>query len=290
MIIVNIIGGLGNQMFQYAFGYALAKQRDTLLKIDTTLFNNYGLRKFELKKFNINPSIASMQEIEEMKYKQIFFLEKLLRTVLKKNKPYSKYYYHEKYFYYQKELIEKQHQYFEGYWQSEKYFKAYREELLQQFTLKNGLYRASKVYFEKIESTNAVGLHIRRGDYVNNPHTNSVHGTCSLEYYQQAMRLIDEKVNSPHYFIFSDDLDWAKESLTFITDITFVELGKEIPDHEEMYLMSRCKHNIIANSSFSWWGAWLNQNPHKTVIAPKKWFNDATINTDDLIPEDWVRL
>lgn len=290
MIIVNIIGGLGNQMFQYAFGYALSKRRDTLFKIDTTMFHNYDLRHFELEKFSINLSFASKQEIEEARYKKILFPEKLLRTILKKDKPFSKYYYKEKYFYYQEELIEQKNKYFEGYWQSEKYFKAYREELLKQFTLKNGLHRTSNGYLEKINATNAVSLHIRRGDYVNNPDTNSVHGTCSLEYYLKAIQIIDEKVNSPYYFIFSDDLNWVKKHFSRINSKIFIELSPDVPDHDEMILMSQCKCNIIANSSFSWWGAWLNQNPDKIIIAPKRWFNDAIIDTKDRIPEEWIQL
>ena len=96
--------------------------------------------------------------------------------------------------------------------------------------------------------------------------------------------------HNTHFFIFSDDLDWARDNLDFIDNKTFVELEKNIPDHEDMYLMSQCKHNIIANSSFSWWGAWLNQNPDKKIIAPKKWVNDLSRDTTDLIPKTWLRL
>lgn len=93
-----------------------------------------------------------------------------------------------------------------------------------------------------------------------------------------------------HFFVFSDDLEWAKQNLDFINQLSYVEFDNDIPAHEEMYLMSQCKFNIIANSSFSWWGAWLNINPDKIVIAPKKCFVDASINTKDLIPESWIRL
>ena len=136
----------------------------------------------------------------------------------------------------------------------------------------------------------AVSLHIRRGDYVSNPVTNNYHGTCSLAYYKKAVLLLKEKIENPSFFIFSDDLLWARENLDFINDMTFIDLDKSIPDHEEMHLMSQCKHNIIANSSFSWWGAWLNENSDKIVIAPKKWFSDNTINTEDLIPAKWMRI
>jgi hypothetical protein len=111
-----------------------------------------------------------------------------------------------------------------------------------------------------------------------------------LSYYHSAIKTITEQVENPHFFIFSDDLDWVKDNLDFIDNKTFIELDENTPDHEEMFLMSQCKHNIIANSSFSWWGAWLNQNMDKIVIAPKKWFNDTTKDTSDLIPNTWVRL
>jgi hypothetical protein len=131
---------------------------------------------------------------------------------------------------------------------------------------------------------------VRRGDYVTSPKTNSVHGTCSLEYYYDSFNLIEKQHKNSHYFIFSDDIEWCKQNLEFIKNKTFIELSANERDHEEMYLMSQCKHNIIANSSFSWWGAWLNQNPDKMVIAPKKWFHDQQINTNDLIPDTWIRI
>ena len=113
---------------------------------------------------------------------------------------------------------------------------------------------------------------------------------CSLEYYRKAISLIQERVTQPYFFIFSDELDWAKENLDFTGDVTFVDLSPENLDHEEMWLMSQCQHNIIANSSFSWWGAWLNENPNKIVIAPKQWFVDVSTDTSDLIPDAWIQL
>jgi len=150
--------------------------------------------------------------------------------------------------------------------------------------------RRKPQFAQQILAKESISLHIRRGDYVSNVYTNSVHGTCSLDYYQQAVTLLESKLNNPHFFIFSDDLAWAKEHLSFIENVTFVELDVNIPDHDEMFLMSQCLHHIIANSSFSWWGAWLNKNLDKIVIAPKRWFIDETYNTSDLIPDAWIRL
>ena len=218
-------------------------------------------------------------------------MEKVITKLIRKRISFSDHYYKERHFHYDPDLNKaNQDLYLDGYWQSEKYFVSYRDDLLKAFTLKADLHEQTLRYRKMIEESKAVSLHIRRGDYISNPHTNSVHGTCSLEYYKKAVNQITKRVKNPHFYIFSDDLAWTKENLSFIKVVTFVELDEKIPDHEEMYLMSWCQHNIIANSSFSWWGAWLNQNPHKTVIAPKKWFNDTTINTNDLIPEDWLCL
>ena len=271
MIIVNIIGGLGNQMFQYAIGKALSLKSKQKLKLDLTSFKNYPLRNFELDVFKIDPEIASTEEISQVKQNKLNFTEK--------------------YFHFDSEILDlNQSAFLVGYWQSEKYFINYKNIILKEFILKNELSHQSNQFQKIIESTVSVSLHIRRGDYVTNPTTNSVHGTCSLAYYKNAVSLISNRLKDPHFFIFSDDLDWAKENLDFIDNITFVELDENIPDYEEMYLMSQCKHNIIANSSFSWWGAWLNQNVDKIVIAPQKWFEDETINTNDLIPDSWIRL
>lgn len=270
MIIVNIIGGLGNQMFQYAFAYTLSKQNKIKLKLDISDFDTYALRQYSLDRYCITDEIASIEEINQLKYKKKNILAKFCRKHTKQ---------------YKQDNI-----YFEGYWQSEKYFQDYKDDLLKIFILKESIHTKSKQYQQQILASQSVSMHIRRGDYISNAHTNSVHGVCELSYYQQATSLLEEKVIKPHFFIFSDDLTWAKENLSFIKHKTFIELERNTPDHEEMFLMSQCQHNIIANSSFSWWGAWLNQNPQKITIAPQHWFNDSARNTTDLIPKSWLRL
>jgi len=232
-----------------------------------------------------------VEEVNALKYKQESLVAKVLRKLRKKPIPLSNYYYKEPHYNFDANVYDsKGASYFEGYWQSEKYFLEYREQLLQEFILKKELSNQSKAYRKKILSTASISLHIRRGDYVTNAHTNSVHGTCSMIYYRTSVEEIKSQIIDAHFFIFSDDLVWAKENLNSIENITFIDLAKDVPDHEEMILMSLCKHNIIANSSFSWWGAWLNQNNKKIVIAPKQWFTDTSINTNDLIPSSWTRL
>jgi len=291
MIIVNVLGGLGNQMFQYAFAYALAQKSSEEVKLDIESFVLYELREYELELFNISLPVATIEEVNSRKYRRENFLMKVLQKLKREPKPFSDAYLKEAHFYFDEVVLNQANKaFFEGYWQSERYFKAYREDLIKEFTLKKSLHKQSKAYQEQIGSCNAISLHIRRGDYISNAHTNSVHGTCSLEYYESAVKYVEERVDRPHFFIFSDDLAWAKDNLSFIATKTFVELDDNTPDHEEMLLMSLSQHNIIANSSFSWWGAWLNQNSDKIVIAPKEWFNDTTINTKDLIPTEWVCL
>jgi len=291
MYIVNILGGLGNQMFQYAFAHSLIQEKKSVVKLDISSFETYDLREYELDLFNVSLEIATADECKSLKYKQENFLQKKIRKLRKMPNPLTSSYYKEHHFNFDEKVYTCGiNSYFEGYWQSEKYFLKFREDLLQEFSLKNKLHSQSKEYQKKILLTESVSLHIRRGDYVSSSKTNSVHGTCDLEYYKKAVSDMQKNVQQPYFFIFSDDLPWAKENLDFIKNIIFVDIAEDIPDHEEIILMSQCQHNVIANSSFSWWGAWLNQNSEKLVIAPKKWFIDTSINTNDLIPPSWIRL
>ena len=144
---------------------------------------------------------------------------------------------------------------------------------------------------EKIQAKDAVCMHVRRGDYVNNPKTFQYHGVCSIAYYKRAEKIIAENVRNPHFFIFSDDTQWCVSNMVFDHDVTIVPTvssGGKADYH--LHLMTLCKHYIIANSSFSWWAAWLSPNKEKIVIAPKKWFRDEAKSTKDLIPERWLRV
>jgi len=291
VIIGNIKGGLGNQMFQYAFAYAVAKNNKTRLQLDISNFDSYGLRQYELGKYCINVEITSVSEKNRLKYKKESIFTRLFRQLARKEKPLATSYYREACFQFDNAAVNKLGAvYFDGYWQSEKYFSSYRADLLEHFSLKATVRAKSKEYQQKILANQAVSLHIRRGDYVANAKANAVHGTCGLDYYREAVSAIKKAMDNPYFFIFSDDMGWAKENIDFIDQAIFVELGSGSLDHEEIWLMSECQHNIIANSSFSWWGAWLNTNPSKIVIAPQNWFKDSSINTKDLIPESWLRL
>lgn len=282
MIIVKLMGGIGNQMFQYTAGRCLAIQNKTNLKLDITLLldrnprKDFTYRNYELGAFNIQENFVSPLENKILRVKQIL---RMINTV---KEPH--------YHFYESMLSVPDNSYLVGYWQSEKYFKDVEDIIRNEFTVKLKAEGINKKIAEEINSCEAISIHIRRGDYVSNPETNKYHGLCSLEYYQKAIKKITSYIENPHFYIFSDDPEWTQKNLDFEYPFKFITHNGSLKGYEDLRLMSLCRYNIIANSSFSWWGAWLNRNPEKIVIAPRKWFNDPSINTDDLIPKSWIRI
>ncbi|WMW24308.1 alpha-1,2-fucosyltransferase [Methanolobus sediminis] len=290
MIIVKLMGGLGNQMFQYAAGRRLALEHNTILKLDLSFLldrtprENFTYRPYELDVFNIQGEIASPSEINKFApaNNNIF---NYIKQKLKISKIIT-----EPHFHFDKGILSSpDNSYLDGYWQSEKYFKEIRDIIHTDFTFKVKPTNINQKLANEIGFCESVSIHIRRGDYVSNPETKKLHGYCSLEYYEKAIKKICCYVENPHFFIFSDDPDWAEDNLIYDCPIKFVTHNDSEKGYEDLRLMSLCKHNIIANSSFSWWGAWLNKNPEKIVLSPEKWFNDSSINTDDLVPDNWIR-
>jgi hypothetical protein len=180
--------------------------------------------------------------------------------------------------------------YLAGYWQSEKYFQTHASLVRADLTFKPPLTDRNAELAEQIARVNAVSLHIRRGDYAGNHRMLSKHGVCPLSYYQEAIQYIAGRVSAPYYFVFSDDMDWVRANLNISHPFCCVAHNRDRESYNDMRLMSLCRHNIIANSSFSWWGAWLNPSTTKIVIAPKRWFNAYPADTGDLFPEGWVTL
>jgi hypothetical protein len=286
MIIVRITGGLGNQMFQYAYAKSL-EQKGYEVKIDTSAFETYKLHGgYQLDKYDIDLEISTKQE--NKKYYSNSLLSKVLRRMGVETSKAIR----EKSLLFDENFLNiEDNNYIEGYFQSEKYFENMRDVLLKQFTIKEELLKYTKEIEKKIQnSLNSCSLHIRRGDFVNSDNIN-IHGSCDLEYYKRAIDHLEEKIDSIGYFVFSDDISWCKENLNLSNAIFVDSKEKRIP-HEDMYLMSLCSHNIIANSSFSWWGAWLNQNEEKIVIAPKRWFADDEMQkqSKDIVCESWTRI
>jgi len=287
MFVIHLMGGLGNQMFQYAAGRALSVKRDIPFVVDFDDPYIYAKRSFGLDVFDLDYQTASFGQLLGAKPKR-----KVLRRLFKwtGNDP-DKYLYREKMdFYYQPELFDCPNgSYVSGFWQSEKYFLDIADIIRRDFGFKNPQNALNKSHADAINNCNSISIHIRRGDYILVPNTNKIHGTCDLEYYQRAIEIISEKANDPVFFCFSDDMEWVKGNLKINHPVRYID-NNTANGYEDMRLMSYCKHHVIANSSFSWWGAWLNPNPDKIVIAPKKWLNNPAVVVKDLIPDSWIKL
>jgi len=295
MVIVQLNGGLGNQLFQYAAGRRLAEKHKTELMLDLTKFSLDDVRPHELyglHSFNIKAEIADMPELKQF-YANNFWgkIKRKTKTMLGIGKI--------------KRVCEKKHFVFDptipelpdnvylwgGYWQSEKYFKDIEDIIRVELALKNDLTPQSAVIERQIrDMQNTVSLHIRRGDYVTDAGTNSVLGLCPLDYYQKCISILENELGRLNIFVFSDDPDWVKKNLQSGNNLCFVENNNVKYAFEDIYLMSICKHNIIANSSFSWWGAWLNKNKNKKVFAPNQWIRNAGSSMLDIIPDNWNKL
>lgn len=299
MIIVKLKGGLGNQMFQYALGRRLSLQHEIPLRLDLShlrpnLLNFLGVttpRKYALGDFKIHAEFARHQDppflskIPSTRYN--VYLNKLFgmfeprgRQVVREV-PYS-------YTRNIKNILSVGKDiYLDGFWISESYFKEIAPVIQSDFSLKKKMSVPAVKLAGQISRFNSVSIHIRRKDYITNPNTRRFHGVCGLDYYLFCIRRITKKVSSPYFFIFSDDINWAKQNLQINYPAVFVDYFGS--DAEELILMSLCEHNIIANSSFSWWGAWLNKNPKKIVIAPKAWFR-TRLSDKDIVPRKWIRI
>ena len=291
MIISNIIGGLGNQMFQYAAGRAGSLKLGVPLKLDTRDFSAYQLHQgFELNRvFNCNAEIAADIDLaktlgwQKLKLAQRFLRRQQLKCLRHKS------YVVEPHFNYWSGISQlKDNVYLDGYWQSEKYFIEFADKIRTEFTFKLPLSLKNKEISAHISQVNAVSLHVRRGDYVTNK-KNAYIGACSLDYYRAAIAKINSMVDKPIFYVFSDDFNWAKNNLILDSKSVFISHNTGKESYNDMRLMSLCKHHIIANSSFSWWGAWLNASPNKIVIAPKQWFANDN-NVSDLFPLDWIAI
>jgi len=284
MIISKVIGGLGNQLFQYAAARCLAQVRKTEVKLDLTGFQDYQLRNFDLNALNINVVIARNQEIDALKAKGTLQRLQSYLTPYNRRKFYKQPYFHfDPHFYRLGSQV-----YLQGYFQSERYFQPIQPIIRQEFSFKEEIIKEVKTYGKYLTTQRSVAIHIRRGDY-KNEEALRVHGIVPISYYQQAIAFLEQNVSNPQYFIFSDDINWVKEKLP-LENATIVSGHYSKTHFEDLYLMSQCQHNIIANSSFSWWGAWLNTNPGKIVIAPKQWFNEGPKDTQDLFPASWITL
>lgn len=291
MVIVQLLGGLGNQLFQYAAARRLAYERGLPLKLDMSAFQSYTLRTPKLHHFNISAEVASSDEIQRFIKPGIF--GKGTRWISRNLIPVShRHIYRESRLYHfdQEFLRLPDDVYLQGYFQSELYFIPIEDVIRRDLTVITPPSDINQAMMQKIASTDAVSLHVRRGDYANDPKTKAYHGVLSLDYYREAIKLAAESVVTPHFFMFSDDVSWLREQFDLNYPHTLIDHNDSDHDYEDLRLMSLCKHHIIANSSFSWWGAWLCQCPGKKVYAPNRWLTDTTISTEELIPMEWTKV
>lgn len=292
MIVSRVIGGLGNQMFQYAVGRALSLKRNVPLVLDTSQFDSYMRHQgFELGRiFNSQFQIATKDDIIQILGWQSAPLAKriLSRPVMDRLRRPE--FVSEPHFHFWRAIDAVPSRcYLQGYWQSPRYFEEYQAKIREDFTFKLPLTGKNIDLSDRISQVNSVSLHVRRGDYLSNKKTTALHGLCSVDYYKTAIHKIGLTQDQPVFFVFSDDIVWAEKNLEIEFPCHYINHNKGLESFNDMRLMSLCRHNIVANSSFSWWGAWLNSNQHKIVIAPKKWFV-TSLNTEDLLPAGWTSI
>lgn len=294
MIIVRLNGGLGNQLFQYAAGYSLAQRNKDILKIDLSGFklsitNRQARRNPDILQFKINALQADSELIRNFKYPYGYlsiFLRFFSHRILKR-------YYSD---WHPKILNLKGDIYLEGYFQCEKYFFDYFDLLIKELELHD-------VYKEQISDqlknisklTQPVSLHVRRGDYISDPKTKLLHDICTVDYYQNALSIMKDKLGEINLIVFSDDVSWVRENLllgnnvTYISDVINLQ-GERYSAPQELVLMSQCHHHIVSNSTFSWWGAYLNRRSDKIVIAPNIWNRSRVDSHKNILPASWLTI
>lgn len=299
MIILKLKAGLGNQMFQYAHARALALQSGTELKLDLSWYDNQPAkdtrRYYGLSHFNIQADTAASLEAAAYSSPAKILLRKAVQKIKRGVFGYSDFVFHPAE---AKAVSPTKNMFIEGYWNSEKYFMNCEAAIRSELTLREPLGLTALGVKKEIElavqkELIPVLVHVRRGDYVSNPHASSFHGVQGAAYFKEALEelagLLGDSSNRIMYFVSSDDAAWVKENIPFEHPTYFIS-HPDIRDYEEMYLMSLCSHFIISNSTFSWWGAWLSTSSEKIVIGPKRWVADPRVNTRDVMPDNWVRI
>jgi len=293
MIIVELTGGLGNQMFQYAAGRALARRHNTTLKLDVSRYSaipeGETPREYQLDLLSISSERATDSDLANVSAPPKGIRRLWPSRLSNRGRGGCTVF--------QEHLGRVNSQFFSlpdntclcGYWQSERYFQPIGDLIRREFEPAGPWSARNRQLAAEMADANSVSLHVRRTDYVTDERTRLHHGTCSPEYYATCMAEIADRIGSPHFFLFSDDPDWVRDNIT-------TPFPKTVVDHNasadaavfDLKLMSLCKHNIIANSSFSWWGAWLNGNPGKIVLAPSRWF--ALRQAEELLPHSWIKI
>lgn len=287
MIVSRIYGGLGNQMFQYASARQLATRLGTDLLLDVTQFQTYKLHDYAIHRF---PLKSAEMSAEMAMHRPLRFGGKLWKRLFCSGCPPLKLV-REKGLAWQALLANAaDNSYLVGYWQSESYFATMRPQLLQELTLTESADGRDAEIIDEMRSTTSVAVHVRRGDYVSNAATNLVHGTCDSAYYQRSVTLLADQYGPLKLFVFSDDPAWCRDNLRLGHPTVFVDHNDTQRNCEDLRVMSHARHFVVANSSFSWWGAWLSTSVEKTVCAPARWFRTAKNDETDIVPRTWHRM
>ncbi len=292
MIVTRMDGGLGNQMFQYAFGLYLAHKHQTELALDLNSYQSGPQHGYTLDRFQITaqPLTATLSQQLPKRYRRPASTESntwlpdwLNRSLLRrvKERPFG---FHEKY------LKARAHSYLVGYWQSEKFFPGMRDELLEQFTPAARLSDDSLRVVESMQTAPSIALHIRRGDYLTHSETARIYEQLSLDYYRTSLERFAQQNEHVQVFVFSNDLAWCRKHLQLRFPTHFVDHTDQHSAHEDLIMMSRAMCNVIANSTFSWWAAYLNNRRDRTTFAPSSWFRPGTLDGQHLPCPAWQRV
>ncbi len=285
MIITKLMGGLGNQMFQYALGRHLSIKHQTDLKFDVSYYTFHKKRKYELSIFNIKENFATEEEIKKLSGRRPEQAEERF-SFWSRPKSYIK---EQKIKFYPHILNLPNDIYLEGYWQIEKYFKDIKNIIQKDFEIKRPISGMNQELLNTIVSVESVNIHFRRGDYVSEETTFKHHGLCPLDYYWRSLKQLTEHVKNPQLFIFSDDMNWVRQNFQLDLPTTYIDHNLD-NSFEDLRLMTQCKYHIISNSSFSWWAAWLSPWRNKIVFAPQNWYQKRKdYYWDDILPQEWIK-
>ncbi len=286
VIIVGLSGGLGNQLFQYAAGRSLSLRLGYRLELDLSWFSGRQDRSYALTPFSISGKERIGLSLFPTKIQQ--FSSRFSRRFYNKRMGVS--IYREPHFHFSHGFDEiSAPTFLEGYWQSEKYFKEFTNEIRNDLNFREKIPSKCQHILKNISTKDSICLHIRRGDYISDKAASKTYASCSLNYYQEALSQLESSFDNPHCYIFSDDCQWVKKNLQLETPYTIVDINSSKEAHWDLLLMSSCDHFIIANSSLSWWGAWLGKSKEKRVVAPKNWFIGVDKDTKDLLPISWEK-
>lgn len=292
IVVVRLVGGLGNQLFQYAAARAVALRSRSGLVFDLSWFSSVTDRKYALAPFAIDAQILVDSKTAPKSMARNYWqrIERRLVSGLGLRK-YGCPVFMERHFHFDLTVLNlRAPVYLDGYFQSERYFADCVAAVTSELSMPPPSSTRTQILLEEIQTSEAICLHIRRGDYVSNPAANAFHGTCSMDYYAAGFAVAAEEMRNPKCFVFSDDPGWVRSNFALDAPTTIVDIHGPCEPHEDLRLMAACQNFVIANSSLSWWGAWLGKYPDKRVIAPQTWFSGSANDISDLLPSGWVRL